>query len=64
MKSVKILKLILGEFLMHLNISENVLELDYLNNNYISNSGSFMKIVSLHKGNKNFGTIILHSFGT
>lgn len=49
---------------MCLNISENVLELDYLNNNYISSSGSFMQIVSLHKGNKNFGTMILHSFGT
>lgn len=64
MKSIKIPKVILDEFLMCLNISENVLELDYLNNNYISNSGSFMQIVSLYKGNKNFGTMILHSFGT
>lgn len=55
---------ILDEFLMCLNISENVLELDYLNNNYISNSGGITQIVSFHKGNKNFGTIVLQSFGT
>lgn len=63
MKSIKIPKVILHEFVMHLNISEKFLELDYLNNNYIFNSGGFMKIVSLHKGNKIFGTMIFRSCG-
>lgn len=49
---------------MRLNISENVSELDYLNNNYISNSGGITQIASFHRGNKNFGTIIFQSFGT
>lgn len=49
---------------MLLNISANVSKLDYLNNSYISNSGCITQIVSLHKGNKNFGTVTLQFLGT
>lgn len=49
---------------MLLNISANVSELDCLNNSYISNSGGITQIVSLHEGNKNFGTVTLQFLGT
>lgn len=64
MKSIKIPQRYPACISNALKYSENVSELDYLNNNYISNSGGITQIVSFQKANKNFGTIILQSFGT